>query len=100
VTWKIPTDAEKQAQKILKRLDQLEVLIMGVADEIKGKLARIEGAIGNLASDVRELVGRVPPEGGLTAAEAEDIRAEGERIATAAETAAGIHPAPVEPPPA
>lgn len=69
---------------------QMEEL-MTKADDIKAGQARLVKAVENLGADVRELIGKIPAEGGLTAAEAEEIRAEGERIAAAAEAAAGVY---------
>ncbi len=68
----------------------LEVRIMGMVDDLKATLARINEATNNIAADIRRLAER--QQGPLTEAEAQEIKAEFEALAVRLEAVAAETP--------
>lgn len=93
--WHLPSDAEKQATKVLKRIDQLEERLMTKLEDIQAAQQRQGAAIGkigsslsNVAADVRELVEKLSTPGGISEADAAALAVSAGQIASALEAQA------------
>lgn len=68
-------------------------VLMTAADDIKAALTRIEEAASNIADDIRDLLARATTPG-ISEADAAEIKAQGEALATRIEGIAGEYTPP------